>query len=210
MLPVLERSVPGAVVIGADRAEGMIRLADARFPRVVLDGGALSFASGSFDAVTMTFMLFHLPDPVGVLQGVRDVLKARGRLGLATWEASWHDDYLPETILNEELDKADAEPAVVLESSREQMNTPEKAQGLLERAGFVDVEVARFDVVDPVTPAEYVERRRQLGLSAQRFGSLSAKTADECAARVLARLDELSTEEMTPTDVAILSTARSP
>ena len=68
-LTALEEAAPGATIVAADRAEGMIRRASERFSRVILDARALAFADRAFDAAIMAFILFHVPEPDRALAG---------------------------------------------------------------------------------------------------------------------------------------------
>lgn len=209
LLSELARNAPSATVFGADRAEGMIRLADGSFPRVVLDASSLCFRDSAFDAIVMAFMLFHLPEPSDALAGVSGALRAGGMLGVVTWEASGVE-WLADQIWTEELDRAEAEPTDLLASSRDLMNTPESLTGLLERAGFTNVSLEKHDVVDQIGPEEFLGRRTQLGTAAKRFRSLSPADQVEFLDLVRERLNDLSPDDMTLRDVALLATGRKP
>jgi demethylmenaquinone methyltransferase/2-methoxy-6-polyprenyl-1,4-benzoquinol methylase len=105
-LPFL-RQAPGALVVAADRAYGMLRLVAPDVPRVNLDAMALPFRDDVFDAVTMAFVVFHLPSPSAGLAEVARVLHAGGQLALATWGP---DERLGSAwaVWNEELDRVGA------------------------------------------------------------------------------------------------------
>ena len=207
LLPVLAENAPNARVIGADRTEGMIRLADLGFGRVVVDASHLCFRDQQFDVVVVAFMLFHVEEPLDALRGVRQAMTPAGKLGVATWHA---DDHVvrADQIWDEELDRLGADPTDPLSSSGQMMDTPEKLAGLLTEAGFSDVGVEPFDVVDPVTADEFLARRTSLGVSSLRFRSLGESDQALCRERLRDRLENLTTEELSYTDIALLGTAR--
>lgn len=86
LLNEIRRRAPGALVVGADPAAGMIALVPPDFSRLQLDSRRLPFAPASFDAVTLVFVLFLLPDPRGVLAEIRRVLRPAGVFGIVTYE----------------------------------------------------------------------------------------------------------------------------
>lgn len=66
----------GAIVVGIDQSEGMLRRARARGVRV--SGGQaerLPFAEASFDALTFTYLLRYVDDPPAVLAELARVLR---------------------------------------------------------------------------------------------------------------------------------------
>src|SRR5205809_5332242 len=83
LLPDIEERAPHARVVGCDLVEAMLRIAPARFPRVVMDATQWAFGPGVFDAVVSTFMLFHVPQPDEALAGVRTALRPGGRVAVA-------------------------------------------------------------------------------------------------------------------------------
>jgi SAM-dependent methyltransferase len=85
MLPDLAKAAPRAVVVGADASTGMLALAPRIFPLVATDAARIALRSSSIDAVTMTFVLFLLPDPIATLKDLRRILRPGGALGVATW-----------------------------------------------------------------------------------------------------------------------------
>lgn len=207
LLPELARAAPSAAVVGADRAEGMIRLAPGLFPRVVLDATALCFRDAVFDAVVMAFMLFHLPEPLTALSVVRRALRPGGVLALATWEAT-SEISIAGQIWTEELDRHGASPSEPSLTSDELMDNGDKLVKLLEDAGFSGVETELWPVVDPIEPDEFVAGRTQIGLSAGRYRSLSRQAQMRCLSRVRTRLNDLSRDELTFRSVAVLTWAR--
>ena len=70
----------GPAAIGGDRAMPMLRLAKARWPKLVcLDAAELPVRSGALDAVTFHSVLYLLPSREGTLREVLRVLRRGGR-----------------------------------------------------------------------------------------------------------------------------------
>ena len=79
-LPFLRR---GAVVVPCDFSLGMLREGKRRYPHLPLTAGdalRLPFASATFDAVTISFGLRNVQDPIVALEEMLRVTKPSGRL----------------------------------------------------------------------------------------------------------------------------------
>jgi demethylmenaquinone methyltransferase/2-methoxy-6-polyprenyl-1,4-benzoquinol methylase len=73
----------GAVVVPCDFSLGMLRVGKQNLPDLPFtagDGMALPFADGSFDAVTISFGLRNIHDPVQGLRELRRVTRPGGRV----------------------------------------------------------------------------------------------------------------------------------
>ena len=75
LLPDIAERAPGAVVVGCDLTEAMLRVAPGRFPRVAMDCTRSAFAGETFDVVVSTFMLFHVPRPGDALVATRGSMR---------------------------------------------------------------------------------------------------------------------------------------
>ncbi len=134
-LPDIRRLAPDAWVLGVDRSHGMLELARSRgMPLALVDGMDLALRDQSFDIAAMMFMLFHLPDPLGVLREVRRVLRPAGKVALVTWAED--PDVGASKVWDAELDALGArEPEPILRH-HELMNTIDKMARLLSDAGL--------------------------------------------------------------------------
>jgi SAM-dependent methyltransferase len=208
LLPEIRARAPQAVVVGADRAPGMIALAPAGFPRLVTDAFRLGLEDGSFDAVTMAFMLFHLPDPATGLAEVRRVLRPGGALGVATWGEDVPFEAFE--VWSEELDRHGAEADNPVPANHDLMDTEPKLAGLLRDAGFEVEGTATVPVEDRVDLEGFVERRLRLGHPKRLLDSLDPETRAACLASARARLERLDPEAFVDRQPAVMAWARRP
>ena len=198
LLPGLQTAAPQARVIGADRSEGMLRIAQraGRWPLAVMDAERLALLAASFDVAVLAFMLFHLPDPTAALREVRRVLQVGGTVGIVTWAQNPTAPWV--AIWNEELDAigaaADARDPDVMQHAL--MDAPEKLTGLLESA---DLSVNRLwceRFIYRWTVETLLALHVTCGMPARRLSSLSEPVQTECRTRVEARLGQLQQDEL--------------
>lgn len=83
-----EATKRGAHAVGCDYSLEMVRLASASYPELEFfheDAEQLSFADGTFDCVTLNYLLLHVAEPMKVLREAVRVLKPAGRLVYTLW-----------------------------------------------------------------------------------------------------------------------------
>lgn len=185
---------PGGSVIATDFVEDMLAVArdkaaragvnNVEFRRV--DGEALDFPDGSFDAATIRFGIMFMPEPDTCLREVHRVLRSRGRLALATWAAP--DKNAWASIAAGILSKlANAPPPKPGAPGIFAFADPNRLTGGLEAAGFRDVKVEPVEVVmaDHDSPEEYLAFLLDIaGPLAVLWSQLTPGQQDEARARI--------------------------
>lgn len=205
LLPEIRSRAPKALVVGADRAPGMIALAPAEFPRLVADAARLGLADGAFDAVSMTFMLFHLPEPMAGLAEVRRVLRPDGALGVATWGEP--PSFEAFDVWTEELDRYGAEADNPVPANHDLMDTERKLAGLLADAGFEVERTATIPVEERADLEEFVIRRLRLGHPKRRLDALDPEARAACIGGARRRLERLDPEAFVDRTPAVMAWA---
>jgi ubiquinone/menaquinone biosynthesis C-methylase UbiE len=208
LLPHLHTVAPRARIVGLDRTEAMVALGPRSFPLVVGDAAELPFADGSFDAVVMAFMLFHLPRPTAGLAEAWRVLRPGGWIGLLTWGTERESRAWTRWV--EELDAAGAAEFSEKLSWHELVNTPRKVNRELEAAGFT-VAVSRVEsFVERPTCEEFVSRRTRLGWCGYRWESLGQERRQAFLEQACRRLAELSPQDFEGRSEVIITVAERP
>jgi SAM-dependent methyltransferase len=150
-LALAARVAPGEVV-GVDISEPLLALAreraagvaDLRFERA--DAQTATFAGPPFDVVFSRFGVMFFADPVAAFVNLRAALRPGGRLGFVCWRAMEDNGWftvplaaaLPHLPGPPEMPPPGAPGPFAFADG-------ERTRELLERAGFVDVEVTPLD-----------------------------------------------------------------
>jgi ubiquinone/menaquinone biosynthesis C-methylase UbiE len=189
---------PHSAIVLADCAVGMLQLAPTETwtSRVAVDAQDLAFAAGVFDVAVLAFVLFHVPDPRAALREVRRVLRPGGVIGITTWSEV---EAMPAFDLwTQELDAAGAatvprDPRMIQDAL---MDTPDKLAALLSESGFVDVRATQARFEHRFTPATLLDVQVGVCGAGRRLRTMTPEGAATCQARVAARLQQLSDEEL--------------
>jgi SAM-dependent methyltransferase len=194
----LRLAAPEGVVIGVDRSEGMLRVAQQSGNPclAVTDAQRLGVHSGTIDVVVMVFVLFHLPEPLSGLREAFRVLRDGGTVGIVIWGNDPGFPGMP--IWKEELDREGASPDPRDPSVMQHalMNTPDKLEQLLEAAGFVSVRVSSADVAHQWKLDDLLAVQAGCGMPTRRLASLSSEQRAQCLSRVATRLGRLPRAEL--------------
>jgi ubiquinone/menaquinone biosynthesis C-methylase UbiE len=207
LLQSIQRAAPGAKVLGVDRSQGMLRLAEEKHkgPLALMDVQNLALPANQFDVTVVAFVLFHLPDPGRCLNEVIRVLKPGGAVGTVTWGA----ETLPpaNTIWNEELEAAGAR---VLElpatDNRGCCDSIQKMTALLYQAGFVSVEVWTESIEHRWRPDVHFEYHVR-SYSRLPLQSLSADEREACLRKIRERLSGSDDERYLYRGQVVIATA---
>ena len=198
MLPDIKVAAPQSRIFGVDRAEGMLRVAQAGGWKytAVSDAQQLGIRSMSIDVGLLIFTLFHLPDPIQGLREVDRVLRPGGRLGIVCWGT---DPGAPgAAIWTEELNKDGAgpdprDPGVMQVGL---MNTQEKLETLIRSSELAVEEIWSETVSHQFTLDELLGMQLTCGVAARRLPSLGAEARSRCEGRVRDRLAKLTEDEL--------------
>lgn len=147
LFPAGQQVGTGGRVWGTDLSADMVRetltdLRSAGLPHVTMqqmDAEQLDFPAASFDRVLCGFSLWFFPRPQRALDEFFRVLRPGGRVGLTTWA-----DDCPFLVwclreLAASLPPQAPPPPGSPEPPR--FDTPERLQGALQQAGFVDIRI---------------------------------------------------------------------
>lgn len=212
LLRDLHAAAPGALLVGADRAEGMVRVAQQALPcsLLVTDAQSLPLRAGSIDVAVLAFMLFHVPDPAAALCEVRRVLRPDAQAGIVAWGT---DPGTPgAAIWAEELDACGAaadprDPAVM---GHDRMDTPEKLAQLLAEADFAPARLWRQSYTHAWTVDALFAMQSSCGLPCRRLASLPPDARGVCRERVRSRFAALAPGDLVHHMEVLFAVARRP
>ncbi|HEY6193502.1 MAG TPA: methyltransferase domain-containing protein, partial [Candidatus Eisenbacteria bacterium] len=138
-----------AHVTGADFSESMLALARQRHPGLefrLADAQALPYADGSFDAVTMAFLVGHLSEPERAFTEAYRVLAPGGRLAFAWWQG--FDRAVPFGVVTQALrEHGELDVGLPAGPPFDEFSEARHCAGALATAGLADVHVVEAPLV---------------------------------------------------------------
>ena len=209
LAPAIRRAAPGAAVVGLDLAPGMLDLARRRraLAAAVADAGAMPFAGGTFGAVLLAYVLFHLRRPeLAIAEAVR-VVRPGGAVGSVTWVS---EGAVPAgALLEAALDEAGA-PQAPWTGDHEPLSSPSKVGTLLERAGLQVGDAWTQEVEWQFTAQDFWRLRTAGGNSGWRLRQLQPAPRADVLARFRPRVEELGEAELLYRGEVVVALGRKP
>jgi SAM-dependent methyltransferase len=146
---------PGGTLISSDQSAAMVDTAKARAAELGLDNvefrvinaESIALPVASIDAVLCRWGYMLAIDPLAALVETRRVLKSGGRVALAVWGSPLENPWLaiPSRVLQEH---GLAEPPASEDAPGAfALSDPARLRGLLEEAGFLEIEIDRVELV---------------------------------------------------------------
>ena len=139
------KSCAPEVVAGIDPAPAQIEHARKHTPQAdfrVADATALPFGDETFDAVTSALVVNFIPDRPAAFREMRRVTRRGGIVSAYQWDRREDENHSPFAPIENGLRAIGAEvlqPPIVPEA------TADGARAALERAGFIDIEIATVE-----------------------------------------------------------------
>jgi len=214
LIPDIRASTPEADIVGVDRAEGMLRIAQAAAAAssaslALMDAQQLGILSDSLDVAVVAFVLFHIPNPHRALGEVSRVLRPGGMLGIATWGPE--PGFPAEAIWEEELQAQGAGPdPVSLGRQDKLMDSPERLRGMLEGVGIQVVRSWSQGFEHQWDAARFFALRSSHGACRRRLDTLEAAQRSACESRVRERLALLAPVDFIFRPEVVFAVARKP
>ncbi len=151
-----ELVAPMGGVIVSDQAEAMLQGARARALELslnniefqVLNAEWIDLPLASVDAVLCRWGYMLMADPATALGETRRVLRPGGSLALAVWDGIEHNPWagLPAQVLSERGLVPAAGAATALVPGPFVLGSPTRVGGLLQEAGFAEIEIEAIDL----------------------------------------------------------------
>jgi SAM-dependent methyltransferase len=184
----------------------MLRQAPREYARIGADAQALPFVAGSFDAVLMPFVLFHLPDLPTALTQVRRVLAPGGAFGAVTWSTyEPHPAYdVWVRVIDDHGAPPDPSPQMPSATITED---PEALAKAMRAAGFAEVLITAEPFRHQVTWRQFLDRSMVIGAMARRIDLLPADRRTACLAVAERELSGLPPEAFVEAGQVLYATA---
>ena len=152
-LMAAELVAPGGRAIITDGAEAMVEIAHARAREVgaenveirLMEAEWIDLSAASVDAVLCRWGYMLLADPEAALRETRRVLRPGGRVALAAWDGPEHNPWIVR-IGQVMIERGLMEPDPPGTPGPLAFAPPGRIEGLLDAAGFDDIEVDAIDL----------------------------------------------------------------
>jgi len=206
---------PDGQAVGLDSSPAFIARARADFADVpqmrflVADAQTDALETG-FDVVYSRFGTMFFDGPVAAMQNLGRALRPGGRLSMVVWRARRHSVLfeLPASVVEALVPRPEDPDALTCGPGPFSLADPQTTRGILVKAGFIDVDLARFDadIVCGRDLAEAVDMCLALGPAGETL-RLAGEAAERARPRVEAALADALRTYLGPKGVSLQTSA---